>query len=153
MTVKQLATSAVIPWLELNAKSYAIKVYGDPANTLQGREQLIECGFIVESALTNRIPIRIQAVNEFLDQLHNGKPRFMLARKECPKLRQGFLGKYNYERLRVIGEEKYRDEPNKTHPYSDIHDALQYGALAFKNELTDRAPKLKRSDLIKEEIF
>jgi hypothetical protein len=31
--------------------------------------------------------------------------------------------------MRIIGEDTYRDLPNKNHPYSDIADCLQYGAM------------------------
>jgi hypothetical protein len=41
-------------------------------------------------------------------------------------LRKGFMGKYCYKRIQVIGDEKYRDVPDKTHPFSDIQDCLQY---------------------------
>ena len=72
------------------------------------------------------------AVRDFLNILVDGKPGFVISRKGCPKLRQGFNGKYAYKRLKVIGEERYQDVPDKNHPHSDIHDCLQYIAMHFK---------------------
>uniref|UniRef100_A0A6M3J1C3 Putative terminase n=1 Tax=viral metagenome TaxID=1070528 RepID=A0A6M3J1C3_9ZZZZ len=119
MTVKELAEQAVIPWLNRYARGMPMEVTADPADTYDGNAQLEELGLIVEAASTNRIGARIAAVADNLNLLVQGKPKLCISRQGCPKLRQGFLGKYNYRRLRVIGEEKYQDVPNKTHPFSD----------------------------------
>jgi len=43
-------------------------------------------------------------------------------------LRKGFLGRYQYRRVKVSGSaERYHDEPEKNE-YSHPHDALQYVA-------------------------
>ena len=40
-------------------------------------------------------------------------------------LRKGFAGGYHYRRVKVAGDERYHDEPNKN-AFSHVHDALQY---------------------------
>jgi len=43
-------------------------------------------------------------------------------------IRRGFNGRYQYRRLQVVGEERYKDVPDKN-DFSHLHDALQYAAL------------------------
>jgi hypothetical protein len=130
ITIKELAQQALEPWLNKNCKKMAIDIIkGDPADTDNGRQQLQELGYDVDKAQTNYVDPRIGAVMELLNGLVGGKSKICLSREGCPKLREGFLGKYNYRRLKIVGEEKYKDVPDKTHPYSDIHDCLQYIAL------------------------
>lgn len=132
MTVKELCKTAVIPFLTKYCQGIVLEdLIGDPADTYDGRAQLQELGFTVIAARTNKIEARIRAVRDFLNGLVEGHPTFLVSAKGCPKLRQGFLGKYHYRRLRVIGEERYQDVPHKNHPHSDIHDCLQYAALHY----------------------
>ena len=44
---------------------------------------------------------------------------------ECRTLRKGMAGGYNYRRLQVSGEERYRDVPDKN-MYSHVCEAGQY---------------------------
>jgi hypothetical protein len=153
MTIKQLFKSAVIPFLNSKLKGYTFEVIDDPANTDHGREQLNELEIYPEPASTNSIDLRISAVNDFVDSIHNEKPRIIISRTGCPKLRQGFLGKYNFKRLRIVGDEKYRDVPDKTHPYSDIHDGLQYVSLHFSNLVLNANKKVDSKIFINTEKF
>jgi hypothetical protein len=43
----------------------------------------------------------------------------------CKVLRKGFAGGYHYRRLKVAGDDRYQDQPNKNE-FSHVHDALQY---------------------------
>jgi len=133
MTVRELYKAAVEPYLAENCADMSIEVIGDPADTYNGREQLEELGLIVEAARTNKIDPRINGVANLLGQLVQGNPRIIIPKFGCPMLRKGFLGEYHYRRLQVVGHERYKEEPNKNHPYSDIHDCLQYGALFFND--------------------
>jgi hypothetical protein len=139
MSISDLFEHSVEPWLnkncgkDENGKAMVVEtVLGDPANTDNGLEQLQERGYIVEAALTNDIERRISAVRYFLGLLVPGGPKILISREGCPKLREGMLGRYSYKRLKVVGEERYRDVPDKIHPTSDIHDCLQYDALDAK---------------------
>jgi hypothetical protein len=85
-------------------------------------------------AATNRIESRITVVSNALNDMAYGNPKIVVSRRGCPTLREGFLGEYHYRRLKVIGDEKYVDTPNKTHPYSDIHDAAQYAVIRILSE-------------------
>jgi hypothetical protein len=43
----------------------------------------------------------------------------------CKVLRKGFAGGYHYRRVKVSGDERYHDAPDKN-SFSHPHDALQY---------------------------
>lgn len=124
--IKDLWKAQVMPFLNLYCRGLLVEVVGDPADTSGGRAQLDELGVMALPAKTNKVDIRISAVSSSLNELVRGKPRIVVSKAGCPYLREGFLGEYHYRRLRVIGDEKYVDYPEKTHPYSDVHDAAQY---------------------------
>jgi len=138
MGITELAESIVIPYLRREFPNNPIISVGDPSgvkgmdtDTNNCIQILCDLGLPTQPAASNVINTRIEAVNGFLNRMANGKPALLVSRSGCPNLRKGFLGKYNYKRLRVLNEEKYRDVPDKTHPWSDIQDCLQYGALHY----------------------
>lgn len=133
-SIKSLFDGCVIPYLNLNCLGCPVEIIGDPADTSSGRSQLIELGFMPTVSSTNRIDARISSVTNLLNVLIGGRPRLLISRKGCPLLREGFLGEYHYRRLKVIGDDKFVDEPNKTHPYSDVHDAVQYVVIRICEE-------------------
>jgi hypothetical protein len=47
---------------------------------------------------------------------------------KCEMIRRGFNGRYQYKRLQLSGEDRYKDVPDKN-DYSHLQDALQYAAL------------------------
>jgi hypothetical protein len=152
-TITNLWKNCVMPFFNKYCKGFSLEVIGDPADTAQGREQLQALGIEAKIASTNKIEARITAMTNALNEMALGASRVLISRKGCPLLREGFLGEYHYRRLRVIGEEKYVDVPNKVHPYSDVHDAAQYVVLKILGEegIFDRYhdypfPKRKATD-------
>lgn len=70
---------------------------------------------------------RLECVRRPLNTLRDGKPQFVL-HPRCKTLRKGFMGRYQFRRVKVAGAaERYHDEPDKNE-YSHPHDALQYVA-------------------------
>ncbi len=136
-TIREMCTDSVMPWLHDNCRGMKIDaVIYDPADTYDGSEQLREFfSLAVKSAITNSVSVRIDAVSKRLTRLSSqGQPIIIISRKGCPQLRKGFNGKYYYRRVQVIGENRYTDEPHKIHPYSDVHDSLQYICLHVNYE-------------------
>ena len=148
MDVRELYKTTVSSFLA-NYPEMTIKCVGDPANTFHGRELLAEENITVQSAYSNDPGERIGAVSYFLGQLSQSKSRLLISREGCPNLRKGFLGKYHFKRLRVIGDERYRDIPEKNHPYSDIHDCLQYGCLQYKGIESNMQNQIDTSPLLR----
>jgi hypothetical protein len=70
---------------------------------------------------------RREAVAKYLTRLVDGKPALMLDPR-CDIIRRGFNGRYQYRRLQVVGEDRFKDVPDKN-DYSHLQDALQYAAL------------------------
>jgi hypothetical protein len=153
MGVRQFARDVVKPFLQRNF--YGIEIafsYIDPAGKGRGEAeaksamgilndeyiddnedgdiiQPLNLGFETEPAPTNDPTKRIDAVNSFIIKLVDGEPGYLVSRK-CPMLRKGKIGGYQYKRIQVSGEERYRDKPDKN-KYSHPADAEQYMALGF----------------------
>jgi len=83
-------------------------------------------GFDVVTATTNAIQPRISAVDAFLTRVVDGRSSILFDKQGCKDLILALAGKYRY-RMRKTGE--VEDKPDKTHPWSDLSDALQYLCL------------------------
>jgi len=153
MGVRQFARDIVKPFLQRNF--YGIDVafsYIDPAGKGRGEAeaksamgilnddyiddnedgdiiQSLNLGFETESAPTNDPTKRIDAVNSYIIKLVDGEPGYLVSRK-CPMIRKGKIGGYQYKRMQVSGEDKFKDKPDKN-KYSHPADAEQYMALGF----------------------
>lgn len=157
MGIRTFAESVVIPGL---AKEFPYCKVGksvfDPSGI--ARDDIMEelscigelnnLGIPTTPAKTNKIGPRIAAVKWFLNRMIDGKPAFLLSKKDCPVLYKGFVKEYIYKRVAIAGEERYRDEPDKnmsSHP----QDGLQYSALEVASDfiLADKAPQQVAIDM------
>jgi hypothetical protein len=91
--------------------------------------QPLTMGFETEPAPTNDPTKRIDAVNSYIIKLVDGEPGYLLS-KSCQMLRKGKIGGYQYKRVQVSGEARFKDKPDKN-KYSHPADAEQYMALGF----------------------
>ena len=111
--------------------------YGDPAgnqrSAMSADKDAKTCfdilrakGIQVQAAEQN-LTLRLESVRKPLNTLTGGKPQLQISPR-CELLRKGFMGRYQYRRVKVRGSaERYHDEPEKD-VYSHPHDALQYVA-------------------------
>ena len=92
--------------------------------------------------LEQDLTLRRAAVVSCLTRLVDGKPGLVVS-PACRTLRTGFQGAYCYRRLRVTGDERYTDKPDKN-KFSHPHEALQYlcSALMAENLLPPAPPLL-----------
>ncbi|MFA5595986.1 MAG: TerL [Pusillimonas sp.] len=139
MGIKQFMRDVVMPHINLHYKHFfdegSIYVVGDPAGAQRSQadseitciETINSFGFKAETASSNSFLRRRETVASFLIRLSDGVPLFRLSRK-CKQLRKGFLGGYKFIRVKVAGDERYKEQPDKNQ-YSHIHDALQYAAM------------------------
>jgi len=134
MGIRQFARDVVKPHLAMNYPKHSIQAVGDPAGMSRKDTdektcfmELAEEGIAAVPASTNAFIGRREAVAKYLTRLVDGKPALMVDPK-CDMVRRGFNGRYQYKRLQVVGEDRYRDVPDKN-DYSHLHDALQYAAL------------------------
>lgn len=92
------------------------------------QEALQRLGFDVALAPTNKIDPRLRAVDNLLTSQIAGRPSLIIDRAGCPNLIRALQSEYRYPR-NASGE--IAPSPMKTHPWSDIADALQYLALGY----------------------
>jgi predicted glycoside hydrolase/deacetylase ChbG (UPF0249 family) len=99
-------------------------------------------------APTNDFEERVTVLDELLIKLVDGHPAITI-HPRCKTLVRGLAGEYHFRRIRVVGEEKFRDKPDKG-PTSHVCEALHYGLLgAGEGVLTKRRrtldPELERA--------
>jgi hypothetical protein len=82
-------------------------------------------GVPVLNARTNDPATRIEAVDGAFRRMINGEPA-VLIHPDCKILRTACLTKYQYRKLKIAGEERYTEQPEKVTPWADIADAAQY---------------------------
>ena len=90
----------------------------------------LSMGFETEPAPTNDPTKRIDCVNSYLIKMVDGEPGYLVSRK-CPMIRKGKIGGYQYKRVQMSGEARFKDKPDKN-KYSHPADAEQYMALGFQ---------------------
>lgn len=97
------------------------------------------------------VTIRLESVRKPMNSLVRGKPQLQLSPK-CKMLRKGFLGKYEYKRVKISGtEERYHDAPDKN-AYSHPHDGLQYVAVKIFGDAV-RTRKKESTKLVYETVI
>ncbi len=106
-------------------------IFGDPAGTQRSQvdertpfDILRASGMDARPAPTNDPMLRREAVALPLSRLVDGQPGLVVS-PACRTLIKGMAGAYCYRRVQVLGEERYRDEPDKNR-YSHVCDAAQY---------------------------
>jgi hypothetical protein len=120
------------PLLAARFPGMATTIIADPAGAQRAQTDektvfdiLKAEGFQVRPAKTNNIAARIAAVDSYLTRTIDGKAAVLID-PACTILVQAMASKYRYK-VKTNGE--VDDKPDKTHPWSDIADALQYACL------------------------
>jgi hypothetical protein len=111
-------------------------VIGDPAGRSKSNhfeetsfDLLKSEGLTAYPAPTNAIDKRLQAVDALLLQQRDGGPALLVDEEECPTLTLAMQGRYRFAR-RKNGQ--LAPLPEKTHPWSDLADCLQYFCLIMQ---------------------
>jgi len=133
MGIEQFAVTLLRPKLMEKYMGKKIFMVADP----KGRDKsqtnedspfdvLKRLGFDVYAAPTNNIDPRLRAVEQLLLHQSDGGPQLMIS-DSCGHLTQAMKYWYRYRRKQTGVLE---DKPEKTHPWSDVADCLQYMALS-----------------------
>lgn len=130
--IEELYMTEVEPWLKNNAEDLEYKAFDDPANTFHGRQRLAQCGFASKAASSNKLMDRHPFVELMLTQMPGGKPAIQVSKSGCPVLYAGFVGKYVFEMVSVVGSETPKLTPTKEHPVSDVHNGFEYAIQSVK---------------------
>ena len=152
ISVTGLYNKKVRPFVAKYLKEMEIHTIGDPANTGEGRNQLEEIGYIVDNAPTNDVDVRINSVRNALNELIDGESRILVSKDGCPEIIRAFIGKYRYKKVIWGGERKIKDRPDKTHPFSEGMDCVQYGVCyylqeEFNNSYDDNGDEAELDDI------
>lgn len=141
MGIRQFYSEVIRPIIRGEYSKFRVEAVGDPAGNIRAQtdektcmQELMELGLLCEPAPTNEFIARRESVAFFLQRLSAGQPGFLLD-PSCKMLRKGFNGGYRYERLKVSGTARFKDRPVKD-KFSHIHDALQYGCLHMRTEMS-----------------
>lgn len=123
-------------------------VVGDPSGRAKGNfleedsfDVLQRLGLPGFPATTNDIDARIRAIEALLMGQRDGGPAVIIDRTHCPYLVRALNGAYRYGKTK-LGQTK--PVPEKTHPWSDLADCLEYVALVFNSGLTNYITKKLR---------
>lgn len=159
MGVRRFARDVVKPGLAKYRGFHIGLSWGDPANTRGDADEKralgilndeyidnddgdtvtpLRMGFETEPASTNLLTPRLEAVRYYLTMMIDGAPGFLIHPK-CTRLRQALAGKYRYRRLKVVGDDRYTDTPEKNE-YSHPADALQYLSMGAQGGYVTERP-------------
>lgn len=98
-------------------------------------EAIHEAGFQVIKALTNDIDPRLRAVEKYLSEQRNGGAAVLFDAVWTHELILAMQSKYRYK---IKKDKSMEEKPDKTHPWSDVCDALQYACLGTNSGLRGR---------------
>lgn len=109
--------------------------WGDPAGDQKGQAVdetpmmiLRSHGIPCQPAPTNKALLRRAALREVLMRgTMDGRRAFLLSPR-CRVLREGLMGGWEFERVNIVGIERYKDEPAKNR-WSHVCEALEYALV------------------------
>lgn len=133
MGIKRFASELLRPYVLRNFAGMRLVGVGDPAGESRAQTDEVTCyeilaeeGFPAEPSITNDFIPRREAVSFFLTRLDG-----FLLDPGCTVLRKGFLGRYEYRKLKASGSARFTEAPAKN-AYSHCQDALQYAAMFIR---------------------
>lgn len=140
MGLDQFLKDYAIPKLNRDYRGWQnnYRAVGDPAGKARESNDTT-CFSILRShgidavpAKTNNFTARREAVSYFMRTMPGGKIGFGLS-SICVLLRKGMLKDYHYPKVRILSDDRYKDNPEKndaSHP----QDAVQYIALEYRGD-------------------
>lgn len=134
MGIEQFATSTLRPLMFNNFTGLSSFMVADPTGKDKGQiseespfDALRRLGFKVYGAPTNDLEPRLRSVEQLFLRQIDGGPMLLIDGANCPLLVQALKFHYRYKRKQNM---ELEDKPEKTHPWSDLVDCLQYLALS-----------------------
>lgn len=153
MGIEQFATSTLRPLMFNHYTGLSSFMVADPSGRDKGQiseespyDALKRLGFKVYAAPTNDLEPRLRAVEQLFLRQVDGGPMLIINGANCPQLVQSLKFHYRYKRKQNL---ELDDKPEKTHPWSDLVDCLQYMALSTNANYTgkviaDSRPRTRR---------
>lgn len=142
MGIEQFATTILRPLMFNNFQGLSSFMVADPTGRDKNQvseespfDALRRLGFRVYGAPTNALEPRLRAVEQLLLRQVDGGPMLLIDGANCPQLVQALKFHYRYKRKQNM---ELEDKPEKTHPWSDLADCLQYMALSTNANYTGK---------------
>ena len=114
---------------------------GDPSGVAKGNfleetsfDVMHRMGIPAFPATTNDLDPRIGAVETLLLQQRDGGPAIVFDEGRCPQTIRAIGGAYRFSKTK---QGATKPTPDKSHPFSDLADCLQYVCLALNSGLTN----------------
>jgi hypothetical protein len=144
------------PLLRGKYSGLTAQVWGDPSgsNRAQTDERtcfqiLKQLGINARPAPSNDFTLRREALARPLSRIVDGKPGFQIS-PACKITRKGLAGGYRFRRLKVSGDERYHDAPEKNN-YSHPVEGGCYALLgAGEGREITQGPKKERKTVIRQ---
>lgn len=140
MGLEQFLITNLRPMLTQYYAGFSAFMVADPTGRDKGQiteespfDALRRMGFRVYGAPTNEVEGRLRAVEQLFLRQADGGPAIIISEEGCPLLVKALKFHYRYKR-KQSGE--LEDKPDKTHPWSDLADCLQYMALGYHGNYT-----------------
>ena len=142
MGIEQFATTTLRPLMFNNFTGLSSFMVADPTGKDKNQvseespfDALRRLGFRVYGAPSNALEPRLRAVEQLLLRQVDGGPMLLIDGANCPQLVQALKFHYRYKRKQNM---ELEDKPEKTHPWSDLADCLQYMALSTNANYTGK---------------
>ena len=121
--------------LDREYSGFRVQAWGDPAGDSAGQsvedtpiQILRACGIPIAAAPSNVVTLRRAAVAGPATRMcMDGRPALIVSPK-CRMIRKGLMGGFCFRRMKLAGEDRYTDEPDKN-MYSHPVESLEYGLL------------------------
>ncbi len=137
MGIEQFANTLLRPLILHHYAGAKVFMVADPAGRQKSQvgeespfDALKRLGFRVYAAPTNDLDPRLRAA----EQVMLRRDGLLIDGVNCPLLVQALKSYYRYKRSKQTKE--LDDKPEKTHPWSDLGDCVQYAALGALGDYT-----------------
>lgn len=142
--VEKFTTDYLVPILKSNRfDGQQCYIVGDPAGVAKGEigeesvyMMLRRLGFNAVPAVTNYITPRLRAVEKLLIQQRFGEAALLIDGTNCPITVLSFKSKYKFTKKR---DGNLESKPDKSRPWSDVMDAVQYLCLGSNKAVESMA--------------
>jgi len=135
-------------WLDREFPSMRISGWGDPAGDAKGQAtedtplQILRAhGIPIQPAPSNVSTLRRAAIEGPCTRMSLHGPGLVVSPK-CKMTRKGLMGGFQYRRLKLSGESRYTDEPDKN-TYSHYVEAMEYGMLGGGENVSALLPTVR----------
>ncbi|RBO94954.1 hypothetical protein [Pseudochrobactrum asaccharolyticum] len=114
------------------AAEYGADREGGQLAAMETIAMILSLPVLIPAGGSNELGMRMDAVKTELRGYHEPDSEMIICPEKCPFLLEGFDGKYRFKRRKETASTEFEEQPEKTHPWSDVQDGLQYLILGFR---------------------